>query len=126
MSFLDENLSHFFHDRTFRVRAYIRCVHLQKVRLDMIAGLTGAGATQNQYIQIHIPLFWVRDLPQCQALGVCEQKILGEIRIDERRDVLGTAPAGGAVLGTVAKLLCVLLSVIHRQPQQNTAAHTDQ
>ena len=92
MSFLDEDLSHFLHDRTFRVRAYIRCVHLQKVRLDMIAGLTGAGAAQHQYIQIHIPLFRVRDLPQCQALGVRQQDILCEIVIDERRNILLIAP----------------------------------
>ena len=126
MSFLDENLSHFLHDRTFRVRAYIRCVHLQKVWLDMIAGLTGAGAAQNQYIQIHIPLFRVRDLPQCQALSVSQQDILCEIVIDERRNILLIAPAGGAVLGTVAKLLGVFLAVIDRQPQQSAAAHADQ
>ena len=92
----------------------------------MIAGLTGSGAAQHQYIQIHIPLFRVRDLPQRQALGVRQQDILCEIVIDERRNILLIAPAGGAVLGTVAKLLCVLFPVIHRQPQQNTAAHTDQ
>ena len=92
----------------------------------MIAGLTGAGAAQHQYIQIHIPLFRVRDLSQRQALGVRQQDILCEIVIDERCNILLIAPAGGAVFGTVAKLLCVLFPVIHRQPQQDTAAHTDQ
>ena len=53
---------------------------------------SAAAAAYHQHVQIDIPLFRVCDLAQGQALRVCQQNVLGKVRVDEGGDVFWAAP----------------------------------
>ena len=118
------------HDTAFRVgnnernRIVFRLA-LHKVGLDEKARFAAAGATDDQYILVTrgLRVFWA--IIHSQALGLREDDVVLEYRVDIRCNVLMRAPAGAAVLHILAELLGVLAFDVDRQPERGGDQNTN-
>lgn len=82
----------FLNDRAFWIGADIRCVHLEKIGLDMVAGLSRTTPPNDQHIQIDVSLFGVCNFSQRQTFRFGQQDILRKVRVDERLNIFCISP----------------------------------
>ena len=92
VTLLHQRTAYLLHDSPFRIGADIGGIHLKQIGLDVVAGFSAAAASDHQDVEIDIPLFRVCDLAQGQALRVCQQNVLGKVRVDEGGNVLWATP----------------------------------
>ena len=89
---------------------------LHEVWLDKKARFAAAGAADDQHVFIPRRPRVFGTIVHGQALGLREDDVVLEYRVDIRRDVLMRAPAGTAVLHILAEFLGVLAFDVDRQP----------
>ena len=99
---------------------------MHEIGLDEKACFAAAGAADDQHVFIPCRPRIFGAIVHGQALGLCEDDVILEYRVDIRRDVLMRAPAGAAVLHILAKLLGILAFDVDRQPERGGDQEADQ
>ena len=99
---------------------------MHEVWLDKKARFAAAGAADDQHVFIPRRPRVFGTIVHGQALGLREDDVVLEYRVDIRRDVLMRAPAGTAVLHILAEFLGVLAFDVDRQPKRGGDQEADQ
>ena len=86
----------------------------------MKAGFAGTGTANDKHILIDV-ILGILIPAYHDSFRLRKQNILVKLRVYERLDVLGSPPAGAAVLPTVPEFLRVLRLDIDRQTYQRRA-----
>ena len=115
----------FKHQLSLGVGDDVRAVQLHQIWLDEKPRLARAGAADDEDVFVPRCFCIFRPRIHRQALGLRENDVVLELRVDVWPDVLGGAEAGRAVLYVVTVLLRVLASKIDREPQEQPANETD-
>ena len=104
----------------------VGAVHLHQIRLEPEAGLAGTAAADDQHVLVAGILGVLGAAGHGKALGLGQNDVILEHRVDVGGNILMGAPTGRTILHVVAVLLGVLAFQVHRQPQASAAAKPHQ